>query len=217
MLGYLVASAAVAAGLFGAAAFVAPGGNAARDGAALRGSSVDNLAHRPFAAQPAAGQSEEVAGFSWAFVASSAAAVGLMMGVAASPAHAEEDDGSGPQEYRTASKKSKRQSSFKPKKEKKEEEKKEEGGGGFSLPSFPSFSAPEAKPDATPAAKPVEVTPEKTKVIISPGDEMDPDEIPWWKPLFLGKYFDLPKFLLFLCTPTFIYLTFWVLGSLEII
>merc|ERR1719476_1302174 len=63
---------------------------------------------------------------------------------------------------------------------------------------------------STPGARIVATEEGKKKVIISPADELDEDELPLsrsnWPALFL---------VLFL--PTIIYLTFYVLGSLEII
>jgi len=91
----------------------------------------------------------------------------------------------------------KRKKSFKPKVEKKEEEKKADGGFEFKLPSF---SAPEATPE-TSAVK---------KVIISPADEIDDDE----KSL---NATNLPLLFALFFGPSFVYIVFYVLGSLDII
>mmetsp|Transcript_107857 Transcript_107857/g.337716 ORF Transcript_107857/g.337716 Transcript_107857/m.337716 type:complete len:220 (-) Transcript_107857:100-759(-) len=66
--------------------------------------------------------------------------------------------------------------------------------GGFTLPSF---SVPESAP-------------EKKKVIISPADEIDDDE----KPLGASNW---PLAALLLFGPSAIYTVFWVLGSLDVI
>lgn len=86
--------------------------------------------------------------------------------------------------------KSNKKKSSRPKVEK---EKKEEGGG-VSVPSF------------TPAAK----APGAKKVIFSPADEKDPDEISMNAP-------NPPLLFLTLFGPSFVYLIFYVLGSLDII
>jgi hypothetical protein len=100
-----------------------------------------------------------------------------------------------------------------------------ESGGGFSIPSIPlpSFSIPnnfEAAPKA--AVKPAdsEAAPVRAfkvkevngvlKTYYNPSDEMDLDEVPLGAP-------NPPLLAVFLFGPSFIYLAFWVLGSLEII
>lgn len=77
------------------------------------------------------------------------------------------------------------------------EDKPKSEGGGFSF-SLPSFSVPE---QPAPGAK---------KVIISPADDLDEDELPMTRP---------NAFLLFLgfALPTSIYLFFYIAGSLNII
>jgi hypothetical protein len=77
------------------------------------------------------------------------------------------------------------------------EDKPKSEGGGFSF-SLPSFSVPE---QPAPGAK---------KVIISPADDLDEDELPMTRP---------NPFLLFLgfALPTSIYLAFYIAGSLNII
>jgi len=75
---------------------------------------------------------------------------------------------------------------------------KEEAGFSLSLPSLPSFSVPESKAEAP------------KKVIISPADELDDDEKP------LGAQ-NLPLFFAIFLGPSFIYIVFYVLGSLDII
>jgi len=76
----------------------------------------------------------------------------------------------------------------------KVEKPKEKDEGGIGLPSF---SAPSAEPA-------------KKKVIISPADEMDEDEKPLTAP-------NPPLLIAILFGPSFIYLAFYVLGSLDII
>jgi hypothetical protein len=77
------------------------------------------------------------------------------------------------------------------------EDKPKSEGGGFSF-SLPSFSVPE---QPAPGVK---------KVIISPADDLDEDELPMTRPnpffLFLG-----------FALPTSIYLAFYIAGSLNII
>merc|ERR1712151_42042 len=83
-----------------------------------------------------------------------------------------------------------------PKVAKEPEAKKEEEKSEFKLPSF---SAPEAKESA-----PVK------KVIISPADEIDDDEKSLNAP-------NLPLLAALFFGPSFVYIAFYVLGSLDII
>ncbi|CAK0821952.1 unnamed protein product [Prorocentrum cordatum] len=93
----------------------------------------------------------------------------------------------------------------------------QESGGGFSI-SLPSFSIPNNFEAAPKAVKPADseaapVKPFKVrgdKVYINPSDEFDLDEVPLGAP-------NPPLLAAFLFGPSFIYLAFWVLGSLEII
>jgi len=80
--------------------------------------------------------------------------------------------------------------------EKAEAKKEESGSFEFKLPSF---SAPEAK--ESPVAK---------KVIISPADELDPDEVSM-------NATNLPLLAALFFGPSFVYIAFYVLGSLDII
>jgi hypothetical protein len=77
------------------------------------------------------------------------------------------------------------------------EDKPKSEGGGFSF-SLPSFSVPEQPAQGA------------KKVIISPADDLDEDELPMTRPnpffLFLG-----------FALPTSIYLAFYIAGSLNII
>jgi hypothetical protein len=77
----------------------------------------------------------------------------------------------------------------------KEPEVKKEESEGFKLPSF---SAPEAKPSPL------------KKVIISPADELDDDEKSLNAP-------NLPLLAALFFGPSFVYIGFYVLGSLDII
>merc|ERR1740121_3458802 len=95
----------------------------------------------------------------------------------------------------------------------------QESGGGFSLPVI-SFSIPNnfEAPKTPAAVKPADseaapVKPFKVrgdKVYINPSDEFDLDEVPLGNP-------NPPLLAALLFGPSFIYLAFWVLGSLEII
>jgi len=94
----------------------------------------------------------------------------------------------------------KRKKSFRPKVEKEApKEEKAESGGGFEF-KLPSFAPPEAAPEAS-AVK---------KVIISPADEIDDDERSLNAP-------NLPLLFALFFGPSFVYLVFYVLGSLDII
>lgn len=79
---------------------------------------------------------------------------------------------------------------------KKKSESSDGGFFGIKLPSFSSSSTEDA--------------PKKTRVIISPADELDEDELSWARPNPL-------LFWTLLLGPSFIFLGFWVAGSLNIL
>merc|ERR1719394_721662 len=86
-------------------------------------------------------------------------------------------------------------------------------GGGFSLP-LPSFSAPEAPKAVQLSSEAAPVVPFKVsksgKAYINPSDERDLDELPLTRT-------NIPLLTTFLFGPSFVYLAFWVFGSLNII
>eukprot|EP00929_Paragymnodinium_shiwhaense_P096380 TRINITY_DN5795_c1_g2_i1.p1 TRINITY_DN5795_c1_g2~~TRINITY_DN5795_c1_g2_i1.p1 ORF type:complete len:221 (+),score=73.01 TRINITY_DN5795_c1_g2_i1:90-665(+) len=133
---------------------------------------------------------EPATSWTWSSVLAMAVAFGLVVGVVQPSARAD-DVG----EYRAANTKSLRASNKR--KEKLQEEKKAE-----------------EKAAPTPAAKPKEA-PIKADVrkFVNPSDELDEDEIP-----FEDWSAEHPvQLILTGLIPTFIYLTFYILGSLEII
>mmetsp|Transcript_37199 Transcript_37199/g.78036 ORF Transcript_37199/g.78036 Transcript_37199/m.78036 type:complete len:208 (+) Transcript_37199:82-705(+) len=198
----LLAGAAMGLGLLATTAFVAPGG-VAPGGAALRGSSSLAHEHTPFAAQPAA-DVEEVRPVGWVNIISMAAAFGLLLGVATTPAaHAAgESTLESDSMYREGTtKKSKRRKVTEPKKEEASSSASPSAASSAPVKTVESVATPEGP----------------KKVIISPADMEDEDEIPWYRDLFPGKYLNTPKLVLLLTAPTIVYLIFYVLGSLDII
>jgi len=220
---------ALAGWAFAAVSFVVPGAGA-RSGVSpqsLRGTA--DVQRFPATAESEGQPSNPLPG-----LAVFAATVGLAATMVSTPVYAEEVSGQGSVEGKLSRKKKKRESAVKeaeqaekasttgsrsPAAEKPKAEKPKEGGGGggFSLPlpSLPSISVPNNfEAPKGPAAKPepseaVPVKPFK-KNFINPSEERDYDELPLTYP-------NPPLLLAILFAPSFIYIAFWVLGSLEII
>jgi len=198
-----------------AVGFVAPG---ARGGASPRSFRGAVELQRPSAAE------EQIleASNPLASLAVFAATLGLAVTMVASPVRADDEvqDTQSTIAGKISRKKKKREAQVA---EAKKEERvaaapaAQESGGGFSI-SLPSFSIPNNFGDSPKAVKPADseaapVKPFKVrgdKVYINPSDELDLDEVPLGAP-------NPPLLAAFLFGPSFIYLAFWVLGSLEII
>mmetsp|Transcript_27747 Transcript_27747/g.73705 ORF Transcript_27747/g.73705 Transcript_27747/m.73705 type:complete len:199 (-) Transcript_27747:51-647(-) len=184
----------LALGLAAAAttAFVAPRSGAAPGGAALRGSAT---AVEPFQAQPAQVVVEPERALNWASFASLMAALGLAAGVATTPVRAE--DAPAPEistfetggSYTKGGRKKAKSEAVKAKSV-KEGVKSAKNGPGVKVLQEEDGS--------------------KKKVIISPADERDEDE------LSLSRT-NRPLLAALAIVPSSIFIVFWTLGSLEII
>mmetsp|Transcript_22365 Transcript_22365/g.67177 ORF Transcript_22365/g.67177 Transcript_22365/m.67177 type:complete len:216 (+) Transcript_22365:42-689(+) len=204
--GHAALALAAAAWVLGTRAFISTG---VPTSSKLRGGATVSEQYTPFNSglQVAEAVPSQRAGAG--FVASLAAALGLLAAVSTSPVRAEEAaapaaeaapaavaepaaaPAPAPEPEIDPTPRQKKRGS-RPKAAKKAAAAKEEGS--FSLPSF---SVPES-------------VPEKKKVIISPADEIDDDE----KPLGASNW---PLAALLLFGPSAIYTVFWVLGSLDVI
>jgi len=203
--GHAALALAAAAWVLGTRAFISTG---VPTSSKLRGSATVSEQYTPFNSglQVAEAVPSQRAGAG--FVASLAAALGLLAAVSTSPVRAEEAaapaaeaapaavaepaaaPAPAPEPEIDPTPRQKKRGS-RPKAAKKVAAKEE---GSFSLPSF---SVPESAP-------------EKKKVIVSPADEIDDDE----KPLGASNW---PLAALLLLGPSAIYTVFWVLGSLDVI
>mmetsp|Transcript_50867 Transcript_50867/g.160025 ORF Transcript_50867/g.160025 Transcript_50867/m.160025 type:complete len:216 (+) Transcript_50867:60-707(+) len=204
--GHAALALAAAAWVLGTRAFISTG---VPTSSKLRGSATVFEQYTPFNSglQVAEAVPSQRAGAG--FVASLAAALGLLAAVSTSPVRAAEAaapaaeaapaavaepaaaPAPAPEPEIDPTPRQKKRGS-RPKAAKKAVAAKEEGS--FSLPSF---SVPESAP-------------EKKKVIVSPADEIDDDE----KPLGASNW---PLAALLLLGPSAIYTVFWVLGSLDVI
>mmetsp|Transcript_50860 Transcript_50860/g.160008 ORF Transcript_50860/g.160008 Transcript_50860/m.160008 type:complete len:216 (+) Transcript_50860:60-707(+) len=204
--GHAALALAAAAWVLGTRAFISTG---VPTSSKLRGSATVFEQYTPFNSglQVAEAVPSQRAGAG--FVASLAAALGLLAAVSTSPVRAAEAaapaaeaapaavaepaaaPAPAPEPEIDPTPRQKKRGS-RPKAAKKAVAAKEEGS--FSLPSF---SVPESAP-------------EKKKVIVSPADEIDDDE----KPLGASNW---PLAALLLFGPSAIYTAFWVLGSLDVI
>ncbi|CAK0833778.1 unnamed protein product [Prorocentrum cordatum] len=206
--------AALAGWAFAAQCFVSPGARGAAGPRALRGGA--ELRRFPGAAEEAAQDAPRpLVG-----LAVCAASLGLAVAMVASPVRADDEvqDTQSTIAGKISRKKKKREAQVA---EAKKEERVaaapagQEAGGGFSI-SLPSFSIPNNFGDSPKAVKPADseaapVKPFKVrgdKVYINPSDELDLDEVPLGAP-------NPPLLAAFLFGPSFIYLAFWVLGSLA--
>jgi len=221
--GHAALCAALAGWAYAAKCFVSPGARSAASPQSLRGGA--ELRRFPAAPEDAAQEaSRPLVG-----LAVCAAALGLAVTMVASPVRAEEADTDSQAAIagKISRKKKKREAQVEEAKkvEKVAAAPAAESGGGFSIPSIPlpSFSIPnnfEAAPKAAVKPGDSEAAPVRAfkvkevngvlKTYYNPSDEMDIDEVPLGAP-------NPPLLAVFLFGPSFIYLAFWVLGSLEII
>mmetsp|Transcript_13632 Transcript_13632/g.34534 ORF Transcript_13632/g.34534 Transcript_13632/m.34534 type:complete len:234 (+) Transcript_13632:94-795(+) len=219
----------LALGLAAAAttAFVAPHSGAAPGGAALRGSAT---AVEPFQAQPAQVVVEPERALNWASFASLMAALGLAAGVATTPVRAEEAPSAEAAPVAPAAAPAPAAQEAAPAapaaapapavQEQATISTFETGG------SFAKGGRKKAKSDSIKAKKSKEISASvkngpgvktvqeedgsKKKVIISPADERDEDE------LSLSRT-NRPLLAALAIVPSSIFIVFWTLGSLEII
>mmetsp|Transcript_88617 Transcript_88617/g.234355 ORF Transcript_88617/g.234355 Transcript_88617/m.234355 type:complete len:225 (+) Transcript_88617:56-730(+) len=214
--GHAALGVALAGWAYAARCFVSPGARSAASQQSLRG----GIELRRFPASPEEGPQE--ASHPLVGLAVCAATLGLAVTMVASPVRADDEaqDSQSTIAGKISRKKKKREAQVA---EAKKEERvaaapaAQESGGGFSI-SLPSFSIPNNFEAAPKAVKPADseaapVKPFKVrgdKVYINPSDELDLDEVPLGAP-------NPPLLAAFLFGPSFIYLAFWVLGSLEII
>jgi len=134
--------------------------------------------------------------FNWTALVSMAAAFGLVAGVLSTPVHAEEVSSES-----TVVKKKK-----KTKAKSAEPAKEESSSGGLSLPSLPSLPSVGGG-EAKPAGRPVNYSIDISNDLID--DNLDKDT----------KITDPnpPALFAILLGPSFIFIVFWILGSLDII
>mmetsp|Transcript_34877 Transcript_34877/g.91219 ORF Transcript_34877/g.91219 Transcript_34877/m.91219 type:complete len:225 (-) Transcript_34877:415-1089(-) len=214
--GHAALCVALAGWAYAAKCFVSPGARSAVSPQLRGGSEL-----RRFPAAPEEKTTQE-ASHPLVGLAVCAATLGLAVTMVASPVRADDEaqDSQSTIAGKISRKKKKREAQVA---EAKKEERvaaapaAQESGGGFSI-SLPSFSIPNNFEAAPKAVKPADseaapVKPFKVrgdKVYINPSDELDLDEVPLGAP-------NPPLLAAFLFGPSFIYLAFWVLGSLEII
>ncbi|CAK0821953.1 unnamed protein product [Prorocentrum cordatum] len=215
--GHAALGVALAGWAYAARCFVSPGARSAASQQSLRG----GIELQRFPAPLEEGAQE--ASRPLVGLAVCAATLGLAVTMVASPVRADDEaqDSQSTIAGKISRKKKKREAQVN---EAKKEERvaaapaaAQESGGGFSI-SLPSFSIPNNFEAAPKAVKPADseaapVKPFKVrgdKVYINPSDEFDLDEVPLGAP-------NPPLLAAFLFGPSFIYLAFWVLGSLEII
>mmetsp|Transcript_109177 Transcript_109177/g.308648 ORF Transcript_109177/g.308648 Transcript_109177/m.308648 type:complete len:205 (-) Transcript_109177:65-679(-) len=194
--GHVAVAAGVALNLLAAAAFVgARGPTGGLRGAApgVTTAEARGAAFRPFVQESGAAQGSAT----WQL--GLVAALGLLMAVTSTPVRAQEAAAPSEPQPDAAATKSRRKRSVRPKVEKPKVEEKDEGFT-LSLPSIPSFSVPEGSSTSEVAKK----------VIISPADQIDDDEKSLGAP-------NTPLLILLFFGPSFVFLAFYVLGSLDII